>query len=124
MYSCAGGLLAFYGDGKKVKAELTLPTELVGQIFDMFIEKLSPLLNGNGKNRDDGLFDVEDLALYLKVNRQWVYEKIHNNSVPHYKMGKYPRFRKSEIDQWLRTLERGEGRKPAQTVRRLLEVAP
>ncbi len=45
--------------------------------------------------------DVKGLAAYLNVNKQWVYEKTHQNIIPYYKVGKYPRYRKSKIDEWL-----------------------
>ena len=104
-----------------MKAELTLPPELVDLIADKVIEKLKPLLSGNGKSEDDVIFDVEGLAQYLKVKKQWVYEKVHNSGIPYYKVGKYPRFRKSKIDEWLQKMEKGNGKKPSNTVRRLLE---
>ena len=43
----------------------------------------------------------EELASYLKVNKQWVYQKVHSKGIPHFHVGKYPRFRKSIIDKWL-----------------------
>ena len=70
---------------------------------------------------DDTIFDVEGLAQYLKVSKQWVYEKVHQNAIPHFKMGKYPRFRKFKIDAWLRTMEKNNGKTHSKTVRRLLE---
>ena len=42
---------------------------------------------------------------YLHVSHQWVYERVHLKEIPHIKMGKFPRFRKSEIDRWLETLK-------------------
>lgn len=105
-----------------MKAELTLPPELVDLIADTVIEKLKPLITGNGKQEDGIIFDVSGLAQYLKVKKQWVYERVHYNTVPHYKVGKYPRFRKSKIDEWLKKMEKGNGRKTHNTIRRLLEA--
>ncbi|MFC2076505.1 helix-turn-helix domain-containing protein [candidate division KSB1 bacterium] len=51
--------------------------------------------------KDDAIFDVNDLAAYLKVSKQWVYQRVHTGSIPYYKIGKYPRFRKVAIDDWM-----------------------
>lgn len=105
---------------KEFKAELTFPDELLNEIADKVLERLVPQLSEN-TTAEDHIFDVEGLAHYLKVKKQWVYERVHYNTIPCYKMGKYPRFRRSDIDRWLQTMEKGKGRKTAKTVRRLLE---
>jgi excisionase family DNA binding protein len=86
-------------------------------------EKLKPLIVNNSKSEDDDILDVQGVADYLKMSKQWVYDRVHNNKIPFYKVGKYPRFRKSKIDEWLLKMERGSG-KPTKTVRRLLEDTP
>ncbi|MGR3309760.1 MAG: helix-turn-helix domain-containing protein [Candidatus Brocadiales bacterium] len=63
-------------------------------------EKLKPLLRDKGKE-NNGLFTVETLAQYLCVKKQWVYEKVHLKEIPYFKIGKFPRFRKVDIDSWL-----------------------
>lgn len=102
-----------------------MKTELEPQdievIADKVAEKLMPLIVYNGKPADDDILDVQGVADYLKVTKQWVYEKVHQNAIPYYKVGKYPRFRRSTIDEWLLKMERGNSRKPSKTVRRLLE---
>ncbi len=104
-----------------------MKTELEPQdieaIVNGVIEKLKPIIAGNNKHEDDTIFDVDGIAGYLKVKKQWVYEKVHNNGIPYYKVGKYPRFRKSKIDEWLGKMEKGNGKKPSNSVRRLLEHA-
>lgn len=105
-----------------MKAELTLPPELVDLIAKEVVELLKPMLSGNGKHEDNVIFDVDGVAQYLKVKKQWVYEKVHYNSIPYYKVGKYPRFRKSKIDEWLQKMEKGNSKKSVNAVRRLLEA--
>lgn len=85
-------------------------------------ERLKPFLVSNYNDKaDDTIFDVKGIARYLCVKTQWIYENVHNNEIPHYKMGKHLRFRKSKIDEWLQKKEKGNIKKPANTVRRLLE---
>lgn len=52
----------------------------------------------------DRLLTVGDLAELLQVPTSWVYERIRNgavNRIPGYKLGKYWRFRESEVLDWL-----------------------
>jgi len=85
-----------------MKAELTLPEELVEQLADRLTERLKPVLAGNVKRPDDEvIFDVHGLAEYLKVDASWVYKKVSLKEIPHFHAGKYPRFKKSQIDKWI-----------------------
>ena len=47
------------------------------------------------------IMDVEELAALLKVNTSWVYKQIQHKSIPHFHAGKYPRFKRKEIDAWI-----------------------
>ncbi len=98
-----------------------LEPEDIEVIAQRVVELLKPMLSSNDKKEDDVIFDVQGLAEYLKVNKQWVYDKVHQGAIPYHKAGKYPRFRKAEIDQWLNKREKGNGKKSSNTVRRLLE---
>jgi excisionase family DNA binding protein len=84
-----------------VKAELTLPPELVDEIANKVIERLKPLIAGNGKQEDDVIFDVRGLAEYLKVSTKWIYERTQFKEIPHQKVKGLLRFRKKDIDRWL-----------------------
>ncbi|MHC4183358.1 MAG: helix-turn-helix domain-containing protein [Planctomycetota bacterium] len=74
-------------------------TVLIDTIVEKVVERLKPLLNNSPEG--DELMDVRGLAEYLNVTKQWVYEKTHSNAIPYYKVGKYPRYRRSKIDEWL-----------------------
>ena len=75
--------------------------QLINDIVEKVVERLKPLINNSHDSRGDELMDVKALADYLKVKKQWVYEKTHMNILPYYKVGKYPRYKKSKIDEWL-----------------------
>jgi excisionase family DNA binding protein len=88
-----------------VKAELTLDTqELARQITQEVVKAITPLLR-KGASTEDPLFTVKTLAKYLGVSDQWVDERVHLCEIPFIKVGKFPRFRKSDIDRWLDTLK-------------------
>ncbi len=75
--------------------------QLINDIVEKVVERLKPLLNSNHNSNGDELMDVKGLAEYLKVKESWVYEKIHTKQIPFQKAGRFPRFRKKNIDKWL-----------------------
>ncbi len=81
--------------------KIELEASDIERIAERVVEQLTPLFNNSHDSKNDELMDVQGLADYLKVKRQWVYEKTHLGIIPYYKVGKYPRYRKSKIDEWL-----------------------
>ena len=75
--------------------------ELIDTIVKDVVEQLKPLLQQSVKNDDNELMTVREVAKYLRVKESWVYEKIHTREIPFRKVGKFPRFRKFDIDLWL-----------------------
>ncbi len=87
-----------------MKAEFEINTqELVKEISREIIKEIKPLLMSN--NELDELFSVESLSKYLGVSKQWIYERIHLKEIPYIKVGKFPRFKKSDIEKWLKKNE-------------------
>jgi excisionase family DNA binding protein len=63
---------------------------------------------------DDELLTVEEVAQLLKVPTSWVYDRCRESAsaqLPHMKLGKYLRFRKSDLFRYLENLQRGDSRK-------------
>jgi excisionase family DNA binding protein len=59
---------------------------------------------------NNALLEVHEVAEMLKVPVSWVYERTRRRAVgrlPHLKVGKYVRFRRSEIEAYLETLRVG-----------------
>jgi len=65
------------------------------------IEMLNPVLAKSEKPEEDIIYDVNGLAQYLLVSKQWVYERTHLKEIPHLKINGQLRFRKRDIDRWL-----------------------
>lgn len=89
-----------------MKAELTLPPELVDQIADKVIGKLKPIISGNGKHdAEDVIFDKKGLASYMKVSESTVNKLVSNKQIPHFKIQPGQsggvRFFKRDIDKWI-----------------------
>jgi excisionase family DNA binding protein len=88
-----------------VKVELQIDTqEFVAAISKVLLKELKPLLERQTVHTGP-LFTVKTLAKYLEVSDQWVYERVHLKEIPYLKVGKFPRFKKSDIDKWLDTLK-------------------
>ncbi|MBI5415745.1 MAG: helix-turn-helix domain-containing protein [Candidatus Omnitrophica bacterium] len=55
------------------------------------------------------LLDVEDLAKYLKLQKQTIYNWLNQKKLAGIKLGGVWRFDKKEIDKWLRSQARKAG---------------
>ena len=91
--------------------KIELEVSDIERIAERVVEQITPLLRHNSKSNDNELMDVKGLAEYLNVKKQWIYEKTHLGIIPYYKVGKYPRYRKSKIDEWLLEKENGNNTK-------------
>ncbi len=76
-------------------------SQLINDIVEKVVNRITPLLTQNQKSSDNELMDVKELAEYLKVKESWVYEKVHIREIPFHKAGKFSRFRKKHVDLWL-----------------------
>ncbi|MFA5039793.1 MAG: helix-turn-helix domain-containing protein [Candidatus Omnitrophota bacterium] len=52
------------------------------------------------------LMDVEELASYLRLKRQTIYNWLHENKISGIKVGGVWRFDKKEVDKWLKANHR------------------
>jgi excisionase family DNA binding protein len=53
------------------------------------------------------LLDAEAVASMLGMGRDWVYAEARADRIPHIKMGRYTRFRREAVEDWIRQQERG-----------------
>ena len=58
---------------------------------------------------DDRWLSVEDIAEYLGIKRDTVYRWIDRRNMPAHKVGRLWKFRKDEVDRWVRKGEASEG---------------
>lgn len=52
------------------------------------------------------LMDIEDLAKYLKLQKQTIYNWLNQRKISGIKLGGVWRFDKKEIDKWLKSQSR------------------
>ena len=88
-----------------MKAELNIDIQgLADEVAQKVIREMKPMMEAE-KPQDDTLLTVKALAEYLHVSDQWVYERVQKSEIPVIKVGKFPRFKKPDIDKWLDTLK-------------------
>ena len=57
---------------------------------------------------NDRWLSVEEMAQYLGISKGTLYKWITRKSIPAHKVGSLWKFKKDEVDEWIRT---GEGEK-------------
>jgi hypothetical protein len=67
-------------------------------IAEKIAEILGPLISND--KAEDEILDKQALADYLRVDITWI-DKNYEGLLPHFHVGKYPRFKKSKIDKWM-----------------------
>jgi excisionase family DNA binding protein len=53
--------------------------------------------------------NIKELEEHTGLPRSWLYAKAADGYIPHYKCGKYLRFKISEVEAWLEKHRRGGG---------------
>jgi excisionase family DNA binding protein len=59
---------------------------------------------------EDRWLSVDDIGAYLGVKRDTLYKWISDKAMPAHKVGRLWKFKKGEIDAWVRRSERGKAR--------------
>jgi len=57
---------------------------------------------------DDRWLSVEEIAAYLGIKRETLYKWLAEKDMPAHKVGRLWKFRKDEIDEWIRSGESDE----------------
>jgi excisionase family DNA binding protein len=68
-------------------------------------------------NEQDPLLTADEVATLMRVTRAWVYAETRRDALPHLRLGRYIRYRRSAIEAWLATVERGPGCPPREARR-------
>lgn len=56
---------------------------------------------------DGALLDANGVAELLRVPASWVYAEARAGRIPHVRVGRYRRFRRSALEAWVEAHERG-----------------
>ena len=55
----------------------------------------------------DDLLTADEVAALLRMTPAWVYSETRHDRIPHQRFGRYVRFRRSAIEEWMVANERG-----------------
>lgn len=73
---------------------------------DVDYHSLTPGLEGEGSaGLSDRLMTTQEVCELLRVSKTYIYWLTHQRKIPHIKMQGHLRFRRPEIDEWLRAQE-------------------
>ena len=61
---------------------------------------------------NDDLLTASEVAALLRMTAGWVYAETRANRIPHLRLGRYVRYRRSAIEQWMGDIETGRIRPP------------
>jgi excisionase family DNA binding protein len=86
-----------------LKAELTIPPEIIRAIAEEVASILKPMMKRlDTPKQMDGLMGMDELAKYLGgVSKDWIYQRTAKNEIPFVKIGHLTKFSRSDIDRWL-----------------------
>ena len=66
-------------------------------------EEIGGEIDSNG--RGDLLLTADEVAALLRVTRTWVYAEARAGRIPHVRLGRYVRYRRSAVEAWVEQLE-------------------
>jgi len=71
---------------------------------------VKPLTPEGSAPRDElaELLTLDEVVTWLRVPRSWVYERTRKGQIPHVKLGKYLRFPRQALAEWLGAQNREE----------------
>jgi excisionase family DNA binding protein len=61
---------------------------------------------------DDEVITADEVAALLRMTPAWVYSETRRNRIPHMRLGRYFRYRRSTIEAWMAELEAGPESRP------------
>ncbi len=61
----------------------------------------------NASGRTDELLTAEDVAQMIGMTRGWVYDQSRRGTIPTVTLGRYRRYRRAAVIEWLKSQETG-----------------
>jgi len=78
--------------------------------MDIYTTSLIRRIKESVMTSNDRWFSVDEIASYLGVKRSTLYKWINRKKMPAHKVGRLWKFRKEEIDEWIKSGEAGSNR--------------
>ena len=64
----------------------------------------------------DSLLTAEEVAALLQVTCSWVYAETRRHRIPHLRLGRYVRYRRGALEEWMEEIERSSTRRESSSV--------
>ena len=65
----------------------------------------------------DTLLTAEEVAALLQVTCSWVYAQTRRHRIPHLRLGRYVRYRRSTLHRWMQEMEQSSTRERLTRIR-------
>lgn len=65
----------------------------------------------------DTLLTAEEVAALLQVTCSWVYAQTRGHRIPHLRLGRYVRYRRSALERWMEEMEHSSTRERLTRIR-------
>jgi len=86
-----------------MNVEMKLSAQEIESLAERVTLGVTRIMRDDSETDASELLNVGALSAYLGVKPSWVYRQVEQKAIPFLKMGKYLRFRKSIIDEWVNT---------------------
>lgn len=86
----------------KLEIDETDVNAIAKAVAQVLAPQLQQLKSGES---DVAIMGVPELAGYLGMSDKWIYDQTGGNRIPFFKLGNILKFRKQEIDKWLRSFD-------------------
>ncbi len=60
----------------------------------------------------DRLLSIREVAELTSLPISWLYSHVASGKIPHFKLGKYVKFRRADLEAWLASQRRGPDAQP------------
>lgn len=65
---------------------------------------------------NEDLLTAAEVASLLRMTSGWVYAETRANRIPHLRLGRYVRYQRSAIEQWMGEIETGKTLPPIESL--------
>jgi excisionase family DNA binding protein len=62
-------------------------------------------LSSDAPRDPEDLLTAEEVAAVLRVTAAWVYAETRSHRIPHLRLGRYVRYRRETLDEWIAQVE-------------------
>lgn len=76
--------------------------QAIEHLLEIVVVQAEEKQNQPVQTSDDDDMDIDQASKLLKKSKSTIYRYTCNNTIPHYKIGKSLRFRKSELLEWIK----------------------